>query len=133
MPPLPEQEVLTCLESAWKYKETDLTFTDLGNCFRFVAQHGQDVRYVRSLRSWLLWNGCIWQPDETGEIHRRAKQTVKSIWQEVAHATDDKRAGLIRRHAEKSESAGQISAMLKLVKSEYQIAHILAAQLDVNP
>lgn len=132
LPPLPEKDVLQCLDSAWKY-DIDLTLTDLGNCLRFVAQHGQDVRFIRSMKKWLVWDGAIWRPDETGEVERRAKKTVKSIWQEIGMATGEARQKELRRHAFISESSGKISAMMRLVESEYVIANVLARQLDLNP
>ena len=71
---------------AWRQGETSTSttlpsfhYTDLGNAQRLVHQHGQDVRYCRKLTTWFVWDGRRWQPDTTGEIFRRAKQTVASM------------------------------------------------------
>jgi putative DNA primase/helicase len=53
--------------------------TDLGNAERFVAHHGEDVRYCYQWRKWLVWTGARWERDEAGRVHRLAKETVRSI------------------------------------------------------
>jgi putative DNA primase/helicase len=70
--------------------------TDVGNAQRLVASHGQDLRYVHAWRSWLVWDGQRWRPDETGEIMRRAKNTIAQMFrqgaataQELADELDD--------------------------------------------
>lgn len=60
------------------------TLTDLGNARRLVAQHGKNIRYCYAENRWYVWNGRIWEPDETGEIMRLAKETVGTIYAEAA-------------------------------------------------
>jgi putative DNA primase/helicase len=57
--------------------------TDLGNGLRLVARHGEDLRYVRALRTWFAWDGKRWAQDETGEAERRAKDTVVAMYAEA--------------------------------------------------
>ncbi len=40
--------------------EEHFNLTDLGNSERFVAQHGQDVRYCYQWGKWLGWTGARW-------------------------------------------------------------------------
>ena len=58
--------------------------TDAGNAIRFAALHGADVRYIHKFGRWYCWNGRFWEPDHSGEIMRRAKQTAQSIHREAA-------------------------------------------------
>jgi hypothetical protein len=53
--------------------------TDLGNAERLVHHHGRDLRFVSLWRMWLAWDGRRWRPDDSGEVHRRAKATVRGI------------------------------------------------------
>lgn len=93
--------------------------TDYGNARRLVAQHGNDLRFVREW-GWLAWDGRRWQIDQTGEAERRAKATALSIYQEAADAPDHRRPALAR-HAIASQSSGKITSMLALAESEREI------------
>src|SRR5215470_15990796 len=55
--------------------------TDLGNARRLVRLHGKDLRYSHE-SGWLVWDGKRWTNDETGEVKRRAKETVRNIYKE---------------------------------------------------
>ena len=106
--------------------------TDLGNARRLAARHGHELRYVHSWDAWLIWNGRRWRRDRTGEIDRRAKQTVASIYAEAATIEDDDERRLIAKHAVKSEAESRLRAMVKLATSEPGIA-VAVEDLDVDP
>ncbi len=114
-------------------KEPDQTIncTDLGNARRFVARHGDKVRYCYSWDRWLVWNGLLWARDENGEAHRLAKETINAIIQEAVLASDFKLREELIRHALKSEAAGRITSMLKLAESELPIP-VLESTLDTR-
>ena len=59
--------------------------TDLGNAKLLVRQHGADLRYCHPWRKWLVWCGTHWRLDDTLEIVRRAKLTVKSMYAQVSN------------------------------------------------
>ena len=104
--------------------------TDLGNASRLIAHHGQDLRYCYPWGSWLIWDGRRWSLDESGEIHRRAKQTVTEIYREAADAADDETRKALAKHAVRSEAENRIQAMISLAKSEVPI---MPAAMDANP
>ena len=81
--------------------------TDLGNAERFVARHGEDVRYCYQWRRWLVWTGARWEHDEAGRVHRLAKATVRSIYREASDEDEDRRKALAK-HARASESETRI-------------------------
>ena len=91
--------------------------TDLGNAERLVAAHGDDLRYVHPWRRWLWWNGQRWAVDVTGEVERRAVETVRSIYAEAERAEDGEERKRIARHATASESRTRIDAMIALARS----------------
>ncbi len=103
--------------------------TDLGNAARLIAHHGQDLRYCYPWGVWLIWDSRRWAVDETGEIHRRAKQTVAGIYREASEAEDKHREDLAK-HAMRSEAEARIQAMISLAKSEVPI---MPQALDASP
>lgn len=104
--------------------------TELGNAERFVARHGDDIRYCYPWGRWLVWNGARWERDESGKVHKRAKDTVRSIYAEAAAEGDDERRKALVKHARASEAKNKIEAMLELAKSEVPVS---PDELDANP
>ena len=62
-----------------------LNLTELGNAKRLVARFGTSIRYVPPWKKWLVWDSRRWGFDQTGEVHRYAKKTIRLIYTE-AHA-----------------------------------------------
>ena len=106
--------------------------TDLGNTERLVAQHGGDLRYCYPWGKWLVWDGKRWNPDATGEVHRRAVRTVAAIYAEAESADDKDERRAIARHAATSESRTRIEAMIALSRSRPGIP-ALPEDFDSDP
>jgi putative DNA primase/helicase len=104
--------------------------TDLGNAERFVAHHGEDVRYCYQWRRWVVWTGARWERDEVGRVHRLAKETVRSIYREASDEEDEDRRKALAKHARASESETRIRAMVELAKSEIPAS---PDQFDADP
>jgi len=94
--------------------------SELGNAEKLVRQHGADFRYIAAW-GWLVWDGQRWVRDDTGEVVRRAKRTVRAMYAEAEAYEDEARTKLVA-HALRSESAGQIKAMIELAQSEPGVA-----------
>jgi putative DNA primase/helicase len=107
-------------------------FTDMGNAQRLVTRHGKDLRYCLAWKKWLIWDGKRWQPDDTGEIMRRAKETMREFGK-AAQAMDDT---LVRDNAIKralaSQSINKLGAMVQVAQSEPGIP-IRPVDLDRDP
>ena len=118
-PPLDDREVESIARSISGYEPTlePEHLTDLGNAKRLVRLHGHDLRFCSSI-GWLVWDGRRWAKDETGEVERRAKGTVQSIYAEAAACTDDDRRKALAEHARRSESRKSLEAMIHLARSE---------------
>jgi P4 family phage/plasmid primase-like protien len=104
--------------------------TDLGNSGRLIAHHGEDLRYCYPWGRWLVWDGRRWAVDSSGEVHRRAKRTVKEIYREAGDATDDESRKALAKHAMRSEAENRIQAMISLAKSEVPV---MPEELDRDP
>jgi putative DNA primase/helicase len=79
-----------------------------------------------------VWDGKRWNQDESGEIERRGKLTVRRIYAEAAETEDKDLREKIANHAHKSESAARIGAMIELSRSEKEIP-IQQTELDCDP
>ncbi|MDH4036394.1 MAG: phage/plasmid primase, P4 family [Candidatus Krumholzibacteria bacterium] len=103
--------------------------TDMGNAERLAATHGATLRYCQAWGSWMCWDGKRWFRDRTGVAARKAKATVRAIYNEASQLND----GAIRRglakHALRSEAQGRIVALLELAKTDARIA-ILPEEFD---
>ena len=122
-PPVGDAEIEDILKSAGGWEQgaaKPKPCTDLGNAERLVQQHRVDIRYVPQLR-WLVWDGRRWVVDETGEIERKAKVTVRSIYMEATNCEDKEVREALSKWAHKSEAVARIAAMIELAKSEQDI------------
>jgi P4 family phage/plasmid primase-like protien len=104
--------------------------TDLGNAERLVDQHGRDLRYAAGL-GWLTWSGRRWRHDTDGEVVRRCKLTVRSIYSEAAQAPSDDLAGQLGKWAKASESSTRIASAIELAKTERPVV-VAADRLDAD-
>jgi putative DNA primase/helicase len=104
--------------------------TDLGNAERLIARHGDDLRYCHPWAKWLCWDGTRWKPDTSGEVERRARSTVRTIYAEASDGSDKEERKAIANHAERSESRSRIDAMIALARSMVPVA---PDDLDADP
>ena len=107
-------------------------FSDLGNAERFVDDHGDRVLYVWDWGQWLVWNGKVWEKDETGGIVRLAKDSVRKIWEEIPRLGDSEHKKSAAKHALKSEGSGRIESLLSMAQSEATVASTQRF-LDTDP
>ncbi len=95
----------------------DPHLTDLGNAKKLVERHGHELRYCGARNAWFAWDGRRWKLDDSGEIVRRAKETVLSWYTDAAELPSKERRALIK-HAMACESASRLKAMIDLARSE---------------
>jgi putative DNA primase/helicase len=131
-PPLPDKDLRRIAKSIAKKPPAGIgeNLTDLGNARRFIAQHVEGVRNVNG--KWYIWDGTRWAPDDTGEVERAAKNTIRTLYVEASHAADENVRDSILKHAAKSESAGRVHGLLDLASTEPEIS-ISQDQLDADP
>lgn len=105
--------------------------TDYGNAERLVARHGADLRYCHAWGSWLVWDGTRWVKDDSGEVVRRAKDTVRSIVDEAQRCTHEETRRALLGHAVASEKSSRLTAMIDLARSEPGVP-VAPADLDAD-
>ena len=106
--------------------------TDIGNCRRFAALHGDRLRYVHPWGKWFCWDGTRWQLERQGESMSAAKETAISIIQEAAKETDGVTRSKILDHAKTAQSSSRLEAMIKLARDEQPIP-ALPDSFDPDP
>lgn len=110
----------------------DLHLTDLGNAQRLVALCGSDIRYSANRRKWLVWVGTHWQWDDDILVMRRAKRTVRYMYQEAAALPDDQSRKELAKWALASESTHRLQAMCKSAESEESL-QVDESDIDQDP
>jgi putative DNA primase/helicase len=105
--------------------------SDLGNGQRLVARHGRDLRYIYPWKKWFVWDGRRFTLDDTGEVQRRAKETVKSIYDEASGSSEEERRKALARHAAQSESETKRRSMIAAAQSEDGVA-VRPEELDTD-
>jgi P4 family phage/plasmid primase-like protien len=106
--------------------------TDYGNAERLIDQHGPDLHYIVERGMWVTWDDTRWAIDETGEVVRRAKRTVRNIYREAQAAEDGAKSAELGKHGAKSEAAARLAAMIDLARSEPGVSLHLA-DFDGDP
>ncbi|MGO9813435.1 MAG: phage/plasmid primase, P4 family [Isosphaeraceae bacterium] len=112
--------------------DSPINHTELGNARRLVQLFGHRLRFCKQLGYWLIFDGTRWCPDQTGEVWRCAKATVRSLAKEAAKMTDGGERKMMLAWAIKSEEKKKIQAMIDLAWSEPGIA-IIPDDLDRDP
>lgn len=137
-----KEELLRIVERTQRYEPTDsdqhskiVTIgqhpTELWLAEKLVARHGTDLRYCRT-HGWLAWDGKRWRRDDTGEVQRRTKETIRHLLHEAAALDDSTRRRRLADFAVRSETATRIGNVIRLAESEQPIP-IRAEQLDDDP
>jgi P4 family phage/plasmid primase-like protien len=112
--------------------------TDQGNARRVVQAHGADLRHCHPWRSWYVWDGTRWRPDDTAEAVRRVKQTQAAFYLQAAkdlvgtEGDERKKRRATLDHALMWEDARRIANCLDLMRSEPGIP-VVPADLDADP
>jgi putative DNA primase/helicase len=106
--------------------------SDLENAARFAAEHRLDLRYLAKSRRWYVWDGTRWGEDDTAEVQRRAKETVRRLYEQVDGIFDSGQRERLRRSAIRTQQASRIASIIELAKSEPGIP-ITTEELDRDP
>lgn len=113
----------------------DARFTDTGNAKLLVAMFGDRIRYCHPWKSWLCWNGKIWERDNSGQVYLYTKMVAETEFADANNELKKDPSSELekkrKRHALASMSATKRKAMLVLAESEPGVS-ILPEDLDKN-
>jgi putative DNA primase/helicase len=97
--------------------ERPLPYSDYTNALAFIRDHGADVRYCYRWNAWLVWTGTHWERDTSGEVMRRAKDTIKRLARQVEHLGESEAKALLS-HIKASLSTAKLKALVENAQSE---------------
>jgi putative DNA primase/helicase len=110
----------------------DQPFTDDGNALRLVAGFGDVIRYVIEWKSYIRWNGKVWERDPEGHLVREDMRTLARRWADAALKIDDEES---RKRAVawamKSQGAARLDAAVDLAKGDARI-RIRSMEIDAH-
>ncbi|MDD5646153.1 MAG: phage/plasmid primase, P4 family, partial [Candidatus Bipolaricaulis sp.] len=132
-----KEELLRLVASAPVFRQASADgllahHTDLGNAERFARLHGRDVRHCHVWAKWLCWESQRWVFDDSGEVVRRAADTVRLIYEEASRQDDAGSRRATAEHARRSEAESRLRAMVALARSEPGIP-VQPQDLDRDP
>lgn len=104
--------------------------TELGNSERLIKRYGQNLKYCPTFSKWHIWDGTYWKLDDTEEIVRLGKQTVRKISLETEYSDTDDKYRVIMKHAMGCETNGKIRALIALAQSDVAV---LPKDFDAKP
>src|SRR4028118_1864994 len=86
--------------------------TDAGNAECFALLYKDTLRYCKSIKKWLKWDGCRWNFDTGGEAHRAAIFTARARKAAATYIQNAHLKSSYENWAKKSESISTRNAML---------------------
>jgi putative DNA primase/helicase len=106
--------------------------TDIGNAERLVALYGSEIRFCIEMGKWLVWDGRRWVINDSRNVKRLFKKTIREMHQQAADIADAAAREKAEKHARQSEAAMKIRAALECAEHEEGIG-ISAGELDRHP
>jgi putative DNA primase/helicase len=104
---------------------------EIGNGQRFAAGNAAEMRYCSVSENWYIHRAGRWQPDESGEAERRAKQIGQSVAAEAAREPQDDQRARLLKHAITLTKRATRETMLKDAASEPNMT-ITPEQFDTS-
>ena len=106
--------------------------TEMGLMRRLVDRHGSDLMFVADAGRWRHWDGTRWAEDVTGEVHRRVKQEVDGLLEEIKTEPKDARRTALVKHFQQAQTARVQRGVIALAETEIDIVATVD-ELDADP
>jgi putative DNA primase/helicase len=105
---------------------------DFLNAERFLAEHGDRVRYAHELGRWFVWNGSWWQEDRLELAQELAKETIDGLRSWVGEARSESEFKRRARHYDASTRSGRRDGLLTIARTDRSVV-VSVGQLDLPP
>lgn len=113
-------------------KKKRFTFDDTGNAQRLFHAHGNDLRYSFVNNCWYIWSGQYWQEDKTGEIKRRADQTIRDLYIEARDEENEEVAKALTKWITQCRNSARKKSMITETQHIKGIP-ITPDDIDIDP
>jgi P4 family phage/plasmid primase-like protien len=104
-------------------------WTDTGNGKRLVDMYGRQLRYCKSYKEWLVYDGKRWDQDNHYAVELMAKDISARVMQEIPEGADDDEKKRFEKFAKLCQSREKMSAAMTAARSERGVP-IMPDQLD---
>lgn len=98
------------------------SLNDTWNAERLARRLTGKARYVHQFGDWRLWDGKRWLRDEDGWVNRQAIASAKTIWDEVATTSDEKKREELIKWARQSGHESRLKSAINLARAMEGIA-----------
>lgn len=109
VPPSPPPSAGAPREGAPDADPSLYTYDDTGNAHRFRDACVRDVRFNHIDKTWMIWDGCRWTEDQTGQVKRLADELLQQLVRDAE--TLPNREELLK-HVRRTRSSKAKEAML---------------------
>ncbi|MEK7754732.1 MAG: phage/plasmid primase, P4 family [Acidobacteriota bacterium] len=106
--------------------------TEIGLAERLRDEHGADLRYCHQTGTWFVWSGRHWAEDDVAEVRRRAKATIRKLYERAAGEKDVERRQATAKFALRADNDTTVRHLLSCAGAEEGIP-ILMADFDRGP
>jgi len=110
-------------------EKVSFNHTDVGNARRMAEMYQDKVFFCPQHKAWYIWNGKIWERDESLEIKRLAQHVPEAMHMEAMQLEGDERKSL-RQHAMRSEHH---RALLAMIDEARALLAVKAWKLNTDP
>lgn len=113
-------------------KLLNFPLNDVGNVERFLAVHGEIVKYACNTKKFFVWNGIFWQADEKKIVKALCESAMRKYFYEaqpLQFSTNDFDQD-IYAHARSSCNAGKINALMTMLQHH---CAVLSYNFDTQP
>jgi putative DNA primase/helicase len=107
-------------------------YTDVGNGERIARRFADEILYSCPQKTWYMYNGLRWEPDQIGEMFQRAKVVARELYSEASKIEDSDHRNKCAEWARKCEAADRLRSALFCAQSEPYIP-ILPMHFDADP
>ena len=111
---------LTLVEPVCRHIDVDLLSplrNDSGNAERLVRARGGDLRYGHATKKWMVWDDRRWAIDDTGQVHRVAKEVMLGFLHQAIQQRDSE----AEKFAKQSLDAKRINSALLMAECELPV------------
>lgn len=120
------------VETTVKEEPAKPPLTEHGNAERFVNACESLILYCHKLGSWFTWDGRRWAPDDSLEVERLAKNSIRKMLFEALLEKDDKEMRAIVAWEQKSETEAMIRRIVSIARLDKRV-QVRAEALDTDP
>lgn len=98
-------------------EQVEYPLTDIGNAEHFASLYGDNLRYVPTWKSWLLWDGKRWAVGEIDKIKRLGMKFVRKDMLAYAKTIKDDDRSRYLKWIIQCQSEARVASMLSLASS----------------